>query len=44
LPEYVRGLAADASGQDRRLTLLEGVIPYFSRPLIARSLTLIAPT
>jgi hypothetical protein len=38
------GLAADASGQDRRLALLEGVIPYFSRPLIVRSPALIAPT
>ncbi|SNX66137.1 NitT/TauT family transport system substrate-binding protein [Streptomyces sp. TLI_55] len=39
-----RGYAAAAQEQDDTLTLLEGVIPYFPRPLIARSLALIAPT
>jgi NitT/TauT family transport system substrate-binding protein len=39
-----RGFAAAATEQDRTLALLEGVIPYFSRPLIARSPALIAPT
>ncbi|MFI9833007.1 ABC transporter substrate-binding protein [Streptomyces sp. NPDC051913] len=39
-----RGYAAAAQEQDGTLELLEAVIPYFPRPLIARSLALIAPT
>ncbi|MFD9316175.1 ABC transporter substrate-binding protein [Streptomyces sp. NPDC060053] len=39
-----RGYAAAAQDTERTLELLEGVIPYFPRPLIARSLALIAPT
>ncbi|WOX14285.1 ABC transporter substrate-binding protein [Streptomyces sp. N50] len=39
-----RGYAAAAQEPDATLELLERVIPYFPRPLIARSLALIAPT
>ncbi|MFF3847807.1 ABC transporter substrate-binding protein [Streptomyces sp. NPDC002328] len=39
-----QGYALAAQEQDRTLELLEDVIPYFPRPLIARSLALIAPT
>ncbi|MDV7217240.1 ABC transporter substrate-binding protein [Streptomyces prunicolor] len=39
-----RGYAAAAQEPDATLELLEQVIPYFPRPLIARSLALIAPT
>ncbi|MFF4394586.1 ABC transporter substrate-binding protein [Streptomyces sp. NPDC001480] len=39
-----RGYTAAAQEQDDTLQLLEGVIPYFPRPLIARSLALVAPT
>lgn len=39
-----RGYAAAAQEPDTTLELLEQVIPYFPRPLIARSLALIAPT
>ncbi|MER5194513.1 ABC transporter substrate-binding protein [Streptomyces sp. NPDC002755] len=39
-----RGYAAAAQDTERTLELLEGVIPYFPRPLIARSLALVAPT
>ncbi|MHA6758212.1 ABC transporter substrate-binding protein [Streptacidiphilus sp. PAMC 29251] len=44
LQATARGFAAAAADQERALALLEGVIPYFPRPLIARSLALIAPT
>ncbi len=39
-----RGYAAAAQEPDATLELLERVIPYFPRSLIARSLALIAPT
>ncbi|MFJ8492700.1 ABC transporter substrate-binding protein [Streptomyces sp. NPDC094038] len=39
-----RGYTTAARDQVRTLGLLEGVIPYFPRPLIARSLALITPT
>ncbi|UFR00941.1 ABC transporter substrate-binding protein [Streptomyces sp. Go40/10] len=39
-----RGYGAAAQEPDRTLESLETVIPYFPRPLIARSLDLIAPT
>jgi len=39
-----RGFQAAAAERDRTLAVLERVIPYFSRPLIARSLDLVAPT
>jgi len=39
-----RGYAAAVQEPDATLELLERVIPYFPRPLIARSLALIAPT
>lgn len=39
-----RGYAAADQEPERTLELLERVIPYFPRPLIARSLALIAPT
>jgi ABC-type nitrate/sulfonate/bicarbonate transport system substrate-binding protein len=39
-----RGYTAAAQEPDRTLELLEDVIPYFPRPLIARSLALVAPT
>ncbi|UXX92226.1 ABC transporter substrate-binding protein [Streptomyces sp. AD2-2] len=39
-----RGYAAAAQEPDATLELLERVIPYFPRPLITRSLALIAPT
>ncbi|MER7925548.1 MULTISPECIES: ABC transporter substrate-binding protein [unclassified Streptomyces] len=39
-----RGYTAAAQEPDATLELLERVIPYFPRPLIARSLALIAPT
>ncbi|GGS82591.1 ABC transporter substrate-binding protein [Streptomyces cinerochromogenes] len=39
-----RGYGAAAQEPDRTLESLETVIPYFPRPLIARSLGLIAPT
>ncbi|KUN80728.1 ABC transporter substrate-binding protein [Streptomyces griseoruber] len=39
-----RGYTAAAREPDRTLELLERVIPYFPRPLIARSLALVAPT
>ncbi|MFJ9241847.1 ABC transporter substrate-binding protein [Streptomyces sp. NPDC101776] len=39
-----RGYTAAAQEADATLELLERVIPYFPRPLIARSLALIAPT
>ncbi|MER5708444.1 ABC transporter substrate-binding protein [Streptomyces sp. NPDC042898] len=44
LAATARGYAAASADQERTLALLEQVIPYFSRPLIARSLALIAPT
>ena len=44
LAASARGFAAAAAEQERTLAVLEGVIPYFSRPLIARSLALVAPT
>ena len=44
LSATARGYAAAAAEQDRAQALLERVIPYFSRPLIARSLALVAPT
>jgi putative hydroxymethylpyrimidine transport system substrate-binding protein len=51
-PDLVRAfLAASAAGfrsaaerQDETLTILERVIPYFPRPILRRSLELIAPT
>ncbi|WP_369149124.1 ABC transporter substrate-binding protein [Streptomyces sp. R44] len=39
-----RGYAAAAQEPDATLELLERVIPYFPRSLIARSLSLVAPT
>ncbi|MFG3023216.1 ABC transporter substrate-binding protein [Streptomyces sp. NPDC048254] len=39
-----RGYATAAGEPDATLEMLERVIPYFPRPLIARSLALIAPT
>ncbi|MGW3952308.1 ABC transporter substrate-binding protein [Streptomyces sp. NPDC004752] len=39
-----RGFATAAADQPATLALLERVIPYFPRPLIARSLELVAPT
>ncbi|MFF3984380.1 ABC transporter substrate-binding protein [Streptomyces sp. NPDC001797] len=39
-----RGYATAAGDPDATLEMLERVIPYFPRPLIARSLALIAPT
>ncbi|WP_225825681.1 ABC transporter substrate-binding protein [Streptomyces naphthomycinicus] len=39
-----RGYTTAAREPGRTLELLEAVIPYFPRPLIARSLALIAPT
>ncbi|MER5520614.1 ABC transporter substrate-binding protein [Streptomyces sp. NPDC002763] len=39
-----RGYATAAGKPDATLEMLERVIPYFPRPLIARSLALIAPT
>lgn len=44
LEATARGFAAAAAEPDRTLALLERVIPYFPRPLIARSLELVAPT
>ncbi|MFF1679392.1 ABC transporter substrate-binding protein [Streptomyces sp. NPDC058256] len=44
LSATARGYAAAAAEQDYTRALLERVIPYFSRPLIARSLALVAPT
>ncbi|MER6226279.1 ABC transporter substrate-binding protein [Streptomyces sp900105755] len=39
-----RGYATAADEPDATLEMLERVIPYFPRPLIARSLALVAPT
>ena len=44
LAATARGFASAAADQQRTLASLERVIPYFPRPLIARSLALIAPT
>ncbi|MGW1325291.1 ABC transporter substrate-binding protein [Streptomyces antibioticus] len=44
LAATARGFAAAAADQPATLALLERVIPYFPRPLIARSLELVAPT
>ncbi|MFJ3899830.1 ABC transporter substrate-binding protein [Streptomyces sp. NPDC090083] len=44
LAATARGFAEAASDRPATLALLERVIPYFPRPLIARSLDLIAPT
>lgn len=44
LAATARGYASAAADQVGARALLERVIPYFSRPLIARSLSLVAPT
>ncbi|MER6672794.1 ABC transporter substrate-binding protein [Streptomyces sp. NPDC000983] len=44
LAATARGFAAAAADRPATLALLERVIPYFPRPLIARSLELVAPT
>ncbi|MET9085456.1 ABC transporter substrate-binding protein [Streptomyces sp. NPDC004237] len=44
LTATARGYASAAQQPDTALELLERVIPYFPRPLIARSLALVAPT
>lgn len=44
LAATARGYTAAAAEQASTRALLERVIPYFSRPLIARSLALVAPT
>ncbi|WP_369231219.1 ABC transporter substrate-binding protein [Streptomyces sp. R21] len=44
LAATARGYASASADRTGALALLERVIPYFSRPLIARSLSLVAPT
>lgn len=44
LAATARGYVSAANGPEATLELLERVIPYFPRPLISRSLALVAPT